>query len=572
MSGRFITRASSLLLRGIGVLPDDAIRGAARALFSRSWRRFEHAVAHPREVQIQRLLAIVERAKGTAFGREHRFEEVHSLEDYRRNVPIRGYDEIEPYLSRMTAGEDNVLIPERPILFARSSGTTGRPKYIPVTPMYMAEFRLPRRVWARQVVQAFPGLVRGKLLTVHSPRVEGHTAGGVPYGSITIAFGASDRESAAAGSPLDAVPRSVFLIENFQLRYYTLLRLALQESITLAGAVNPSTLVLIAKKLDEFGPSLADDLERGRLTGLDALGEPIATDVRLALRRDELAARRIREAREARGRVIPTDVWPDLVGLLCWKGGSAPFYLARLEELYPGRRVMDYGYVATEGGFSIPLSPEGARGVVAVTGHFLEFVPDSAMGEGRREPVLLADELRVGERYRVLITGCHGLYRYDINDVVQCVGRYRETAEIVFVHKGGNMLSITGEKIAESHVVDAATRAETDTGLKVRGFCLVPSLSDPPHYVLGIEPERDLDPVEIERFLTVFEEGLRSVNIEYTQKRETERLGPLEARVLPRGAFERERDRCVRNGAPDSHVKPLHLARDPAVLDRLGDA
>jgi GH3 auxin-responsive promoter len=561
--------AVELILRSglwvLGRLPDDVLRAGARALFSKSWARFEDASARPREVQTAHLLDLVARAKETAFGREHGFGAIRSFDDYRARVPIRGYEGFEPYLLRMVKGENDVLTPDRPMLFARSSGTTGTPKYIPVTPAFMHEFRLPRRVWARQVMQAFPGLVRGKFLSVHSPRIEGKTEGGVPFGSITIAFGASQgTEKGDVRSPFDPAPKSIFLLPDPGDRYYALLRFAAQERIALAAAVNPSTLVLLAKKLDLFALDLAADLEHGTMRALDRLPDPIRRDVRLALRIDKASARRIRVAKDKRGRVIPTDVWPEMQGLLTWTGGTAPFYLAQLASLYPGRKAMDYGFVATEGGFTIPLSPDERGGVVAVLGHVLEFVPERSPADS-----LLADELVIGERYRVLITGANGLYRYDINDVVECTGYHQKTAMIAFVHKGGNMISVTGEKIGESHVIEAAKRAEEETEIRLAGFCVAPDLRDPPYYVFAIEPERAIDPGEAARFESAFEAALRGVNIEYAAKRDSERLGPPKLRVLPKGAFERDRDRRVKNGAPDSHVKPIHLAKDLRMIDLL---
>jgi hypothetical protein len=513
----------------------------------------------PREVQLERLFLMLDRAKDTAFGRAHGFAEIKTLEQYRERVPIAPWDRFEPYIERMLGGEDNVLIPDQPTLFARSSGTTGKPKHVPVTPMYLGEYRVPRRVWALAVMQSFPGLIRGKFLSVHSPKLEGASTKGVPYGSITVAFGGAE-----AGSPFDACPRAVFLIEDAGLRYRTMLRLALQEKITLAAAVNPSTLVLLAKKLDEYAEALARDLLSGEFSELSRIPEPIRGEVQLALRRDAKAAARINKARRETGRVLPTDVWPDIAGMLCWKGGSAPFWLEKLRGLYPGRESMDYGFVATEGGFSLPQSTASASGVVSVLGHFLEFVPEDDPAR-----VLLADELQPGQRYRVVITGSHGLYRYDINDIVECTGYYNKTAEIAFVHKGGNMLSITGEKIGERHVVDAVAGAEAETSLRLAGFCVSPELRDPPRYVLAIEPLEEPAPGAGEKFLEAFERQLRAVNIEYAAKRDSERLDAPVLRLMPRGAFDRDRDRRVRAGAPDAHVKPIHLAPDLSIIDRL---
>lgn len=555
-------------------LPDAALSGAARALFSRSWKRFELAAQHPREAQLERLRILAHRARETWFGREHGFGEITDLASWQQRVPVRVWEDYDPLVARMLAGERGVLIPDDPFFYARSSGTTGTPKSIPVTPVYLAEYRTPRRVWARQVMQAFPGLVRGKILSVHSPKVDGRTATGVPFGSITVAMSGSPQLPHHQGSSvsLDPSPRALFLTEDFEAKYYFTLRLAAQTDVRLAAAVNPSTLVLLARKLDVYADQIADDLASPRGAWLERLDPAIAAVVGPRLRADRRTAERIRAARRDHGVVRPLDLWPELAGLICWKGGSAPFYLAQLAELFPGKRVMDYGFLATEGGFSIPLSPDGAHGVAAVTGHLLEFLPEDEAdaARGHAVPALLAHELEPGRRYRTLVSGSHGLYRYDINDVVECVGRYRETAELTFVHKGGNMLSITGEKIGERHVVEAFSEAARVSGVPLAGFAVSVELTNPPRYVFAVEPQQPLDAAGRERVREAAEQGLRTANLEYAAKRDSLRLGPPSLVLLTRGAFERHRAARVAAGAPEAHVKPPHVIRELAKLRALG--
>lgn len=553
---------------------DETLALFARLVFSRSWRQFQAAVHEVRATQEARLLEIVRRNRDTVFGREHRFGEIDGLQAFRERVPVRGYDEFEPYVRRMLAGEADVLVAGRPFFFAQTSGTTGAAKYIPVTREYLKEYRAPRRIWMRQVMQAFPGLLKGKVLGMHSPKIEGRSEAGVPYGSITVAFSGSPDEPKLRTRDLgyDPSPRRLFLLSDFERRYYAVLRMAAQENLALVGTINPSTMVLLAKKLDAHAEALAEDLEAGTLRGLDDLPEPLQSELRARLRPAPEAARRIREARAKHGRVVATELWPELRGLLAWKGGSAPFYLRQLEHWFPGLRVMDYGYVATEGGFSVPLSPEGARGVVAVTGHVLEFVPEEAAAGGRFEPAFLADELEIGATYRVLVTGSHGLYRYDINDVVRCVGRYANCAEVEFLHKGGNMLSITGEKLGESHVVTAFDRAVRETGLELAGFSVSLELGDPPRYVFAVEPRAPSSEAALSGFLEAAERALSEANLEYGAKRASGRLGAPALLELQGGAYEEERKRRVAAGAPDSHVKPPHLVRELARLEAFGVA
>ena len=182
----------------------------------------------------------------------------------------------------------------------------------------------------------------------------------------------------------------------------------------------------------------------------------------------------------------------------------------------------------------------------------------------------MADELEIGASYRVIITGSHGLYRYDINDVVRCVGRYANCAEIEFLHKGGNMLSITGEKVGESHVVTAFDQAVQRTGLQLAGFSVSLELGDPPRYLFAIEPRPGPGEAEFRSFLSAADSALQAANLEYGAKRASGRLGAPTLCILEAGAFDEERKRRVAAGAPDSHVKPPHLVRDPARIEAFG--
>ncbi len=76
---------------------------------------------------------IIKRAVNTAFGKDHGFESIQSYEDFKKQVPIRDYEELRPYMDRMVAGESDVLWPGKPAYLSKTSGTTSGVKYIPIT-------------------------------------------------------------------------------------------------------------------------------------------------------------------------------------------------------------------------------------------------------------------------------------------------------------------------------------------------------------------------------------------------------------------------------------------------------
>src|SRR5690242_19421200 len=60
----------------------------------------------------------------TEFGREHHFDQIQSLQQFKNRVPIFNYEDLKPYIDRMMEGEENILWNTPVTRFAKSSGTT----------------------------------------------------------------------------------------------------------------------------------------------------------------------------------------------------------------------------------------------------------------------------------------------------------------------------------------------------------------------------------------------------------------------------------------------------------------
>ena len=78
------------------------------------------------------LLKILRENSQTEFEREHNFERISSVEEFRERVPINDYNNLEPYITRQQEGNLELTVAE-PVFYTRTSGTTGRHKYIPLT-------------------------------------------------------------------------------------------------------------------------------------------------------------------------------------------------------------------------------------------------------------------------------------------------------------------------------------------------------------------------------------------------------------------------------------------------------
>jgi hypothetical protein len=95
--------------------------------------RIESWSANPVETQQKVFKKLIANAKDTAFGKDHNFNTIISVADFAKQVPVRDYEALKPYIDRMVSGEENVLWPGKPRYFAKTSGTTSGAKYIPLT-------------------------------------------------------------------------------------------------------------------------------------------------------------------------------------------------------------------------------------------------------------------------------------------------------------------------------------------------------------------------------------------------------------------------------------------------------
>jgi len=570
-------RAMRLLVRAILSLlarfSDETLRALARILFTKTTRELQAAVTDVRGAQARVLRAILVENAETEVGRAHGFATLDTVDAYRARVPITDWDTMAPLVDRMIAGEKRVLTSEDPIFYATTSGTTGRRKLIPVTSSYVAACKRVARVLFRTSLTELPGMLRGRRLSMRSPETE-TLANRAQAGSITVALsgGVDDGEGA-----LDAVPAEVFTIKDFHTKYFLCLRFALAEHVTTVSAVNPSTLLLFARTLAENGEALARALDDGTLAP-DGHSLVLDDELRASLtsraRRDPEAAARLRRSAQSHGHARMRDVFPDLVGLVCWKGGSAPYALSRLVESYGPLPVLDYGYAASEALMGAPLSTTGADSLLVPHAHFIELIPVDHSDDVRRAggPTQLLDEAVVGERYVVVVTTHGGLYRYDMGDVVRVTGKHEGAPLVVFEHKVGATSSLTGEKLTEAHVVAAMERAAPTTPLA--GFVLAPALhaQGEPGYVLAVDATSNdpLDDAALAALAQSFDRALTEANLEYEAKRRSLRLVPVVAARLPSDAIARHRAARVAAGAPDAHVKVPHLSRDGALLVTLG--
>ncbi len=521
--------------------------------------KFQRNLENPLRLQEKKLSAILRSNRDTEFGKKYGFGEIRTIRQFQNRVPINDYEALRPYIDRMIQGEQQVLTYQEPTYFATTSGTIGKPKYVPMTADFEKEYYDP--LWLFTLLMNYPSLgYFNSLLTMVSQRSTEVTPGGIPCGSIS--HHTYCRQSRIIKTSY-ALPPEVFAIDDWFARYYAILRLSLEKPVRVLLATHPNSLLTLAQKADEVKDCLIRDVEAGTLDS----SLPIPASLRRSLERPlfpnpRRAARLRHSVATSGGRLLPGAVWPTLQGLVCWVDGLARFYQAQLADIYRVP-IHNLGYLATEGRGSIPVTGDGTQ-VLAIHSHFYEFILEDEINRNDCA-VLTCDQLEEGRYYYIIFTTSGGLYRYFINDIVYVCGFYKQTPIIKFAFKGGNVSSLTGEKIYETHLENAMARAQQRISGTIVDFTAIPCLATPPFYRVAVEFAGGYQQRPGDILARELDQELCKENISYRRMREARILGDIEVVALPPGTFEDFiRFRVNVEGAPYSQIKISHLNPGPS--------
>jgi hypothetical protein len=524
-------------------------------------QRFTAACDTPEQSQDQLLREILRANEDTEFGRRHGFGGIRSRRQFQEQVPVSSYEDLEPYIDAAMHGRPNQLTRHPPVLFTTTSGTTGNRKYIPMTRESRRSKSRLLWVWLSALYRDHPGIVGGRILSVVSPEVESYAPNGTPCGAES---GHAYRTMPKPLQSIYTAPYGVFAIEDYEAKYYTLLRLAAGQNISLIATVNPSTIVLLADRLAKHTEAIIRDVRNGSLSPDFAVPSDLRAS--LHLRPDPARARHLEQAAAASGgALVPGLAWPNLAAIGCWKGGTVGAYLVNFDKYFPQRPpIRDLGYYATELRGSVPLSDDGDAGVVAVSTNLLEFHPaeEDRVPEGHE--LLPVGALEPGKRYFVYVTNAAGLYRYDMNDIVEVVGQYRRTPLIRFIQKGKGVVSFTGEKLYEVQVIAAVDKALAEVRGRYHFIAAVAELQDAatPRLVFLIEYDDAVTDEDGTAFVDRLDAALGDLNSEYEAKRKSLRYGAPVIRVVRQGEYDRYRRRKVEEGRADGQFKIMRLTSD----------
>lgn len=329
---------------------------------------------------------------GTAFGREHEFASIDTIEAYRHAVPVRSYADLSPWIRRVASGEGHVLTDDPVVAFEETSGTSSGNKLIPYTTESLASFRKAILPWLSLLAQRRPGITQGPAYVAVSP---------VTRAPRTLLCGLSiglPSEAAYLGAELMPALAEILVAPPATRAIDT------WRASTLAALVQCRDLAFISV----WSPTFLLEL----IEGVDTAG-----------------------------------LWPRLDTISMWTDGASAPFAQRVRDRFPNVHIDSKGLLATESPVTTRLDDE-AGCVPALTSVVLEFADETGK-------CYLAHELRAGGGYRVIVTTPGGLYRYDTADEVRCVSVNHALPRLQFIGRAGLVSDLVGEKLTDGFVTHA---------------------------------------------------------------------------------------------------------------------
>eukprot|EP01126_Amoeba_proteus_P005971 TRINITY_DN12063_c0_g1_i4.p1 TRINITY_DN12063_c0_g1~~TRINITY_DN12063_c0_g1_i4.p1 ORF type:complete len:543 (-),score=100.47 TRINITY_DN12063_c0_g1_i4:93-1721(-) len=507
------------------------------------------------ETQKQTLLKIIRASENTKFGQLHNFKEIHTIEDYRKNVPLMTYSDHLPWIDRIfQENESDVLFPGLPSWFAKTSGTTGQNKYIPkldhvfLDQIFCLESQMDESEFYYLGINFLPPSPQGlETSFVSSYAIRHFTSSpefckssptivytesfiGIPatYLHCLFALHRKDLKSIFCGFITYAIGIFNFIIQNFH---------QLREDIangTATGPLTPEQREKIAPYLLGKNPVRASEL-------LQNFSE---------------------------GKLNFTEIWPDLVQIQCVCGGPFVVYENQLRNILPTLgtevhlRCPVYG--ASEGLYAWNVWPVGEnhyRFVFLPQHNFYEFVPHS---ENFTE-ITDFSGVEVGQVYEFIVTTMEGMYRYRTGDLIRIVDFYGEghIPVMEFVGRVVSEINILGAKIPESSILESILLSLKTVlpGSTLIDFVVIPNISVGTHFDVMIEVDQSLSPedsIKLSRQLSKEgEDYLQNCCPIYKFSRlVSQKLECLMIKLVPVGTFDLLKERLSkRSGGNENQVK-----------------
>lgn len=515
------------------------------------------------KAQAKTLRDILEISKDTVYGKEHNFAEIlksktpeELFKAYRNSLKVNDYEDLRPYINRHMHGETDILFPGKPRMYATTSGTTSEPKWIPITYKYFSDiYGKMNKLWLHSLIRANKHSFAGGVVSIVGKAIEGYAPDGTVYGSVSgVSFtNCPDFVKVAYSSPAE-----VFEIKDYRARYYTIMRFGIEYNSTVLITANPSTIVEMQNNVNEFYDDYVKDIENGTLREDLDIPQHVREALKSRLKPNPARAQELRDLKAQYGHVLPKHYWPDMAVVNTWHCGNTKIYYDKIKDSFADTtKQIEFGYFASECRPGLVLN-EGEDTTLFAHMHYFEFTREEDIDNPNPEFLTLG-QLEKGKRYCMYVTTYSGLFRYNMNDLIEVTGFEGTIPTIRFIQKVNGIITLTGEKLHERQFIKAVHEAEAQMKMTAKFFI---GFADPEysgyHFFYEFD-DQSTTQEKAEEFTKAVDAALKQINVEYQAKRDSFRVKDPITHRLVADSFEKFKAECISEGARDGQFKLMLL-------------
>tara|TARA_R110002126_G_scaffold99202_3_gene230331 strand:+ start:36960 stop:38456 length:1497 start_codon:yes stop_codon:yes gene_type:complete len=438
----------------------------------------------PHKTQDKVFKKLIAKAKNTAFGKDHDFENIVTYDDFKARVKVSDYEGLRAYADRVVAGEADVLWPGKPLYFAKTSGTTSGAKYIPITKESMpTHIKAARNALLFYIVEKNDAsFVDGKMIFLQGSPVLSDK-NGVKLGRLS-------------GIVAHYVPKYLLknrlpswetnCIEDWDTKVNAIVEETINEDMSVISGI-PSWVQMYFEKL------------------IEKTGKKVS------------------------------ELFPNF-NFFIYGGVNFEPYKNKFESLI-GKKI-DYIelYPASEG-FIAYQDSQTVKGMLLQlnSGMFYEFIPASEFYDENPTRISIKD-VKIGVNYAIILNTTAGLWGYNIGDTVEFTStkpyRIKVTGRIK------HFISAFGEHVIGKEVEKALNDTIQSTNINISEFTVAPQVNPKnglPYHEWFIEFETE--PKNLDDFALKVDASMQEQNIYYFDLIEGKVLRPLIIRKVKKGGF-----------------------------------
>jgi len=448
---------------------------------------------YPYEVQNDVLLALIDKAKDTEWGKKYNYKNIKNKSDFNSNVPLTDYETFQPYVERLLKNEQNLTWSSEIKWFAKSSGTiSGKSKFLPVSKESLEDCHYKGgkdllSLYYNQIPDR--KLYKGKHLILGGSAEINYLTSDSYFGDLSaiilknMPWWAEIRRTPA---------KEIALMSEWEEKIEKLAESTIQQDIYILAGVPSWTLVLCNRILE--------------ITGKKNLRE----------------------------------VWPNLE-LFMHGGVNFEPYREQFQRLIPFSN-MNYveTYNASEGFFGIQDDFKLNELLLMLDyGVYFEFIPMSEFDGINSKTVLELSEVETEINYALVISTNAGLWRYIIGDTIRFTSK--NPFRFKLTGRTKSFINAFGEELVVENAEKAISETCRKTNSEIREYTVAPIyMSEKNKGAHEWLIEFKTPPEDLLVFTHILDAELKTVNSDYEAKRSGNlSLGMPQIKIASHGLFEK---------------------------------